>query len=112
MDTARFRGPVPGRIRRRPTGARLQQRWRLLTRQSLWGAAVTADRCYCRALVRSRGEPRRRVRPASPVQEDIFPDPMSASLAEAWSSGPVKALERESAALAQAALAQAEPIAS
>jgi NAD(P)-dependent dehydrogenase (short-subunit alcohol dehydrogenase family) len=33
-------------------------------------------------------------------EEDIFPDPMSASLAEAWSSGPVKALERESAALA------------
>ena len=45
-------------------------------------------------------------------EEDIFPDPVSASLAEAWSSGPVKALERESAALAQAALAQAEPIAS
>jgi NAD(P)-dependent dehydrogenase (short-subunit alcohol dehydrogenase family) len=45
-------------------------------------------------------------------EEDIFPDPMSASIAEAWHSGPVKALERESAALAQAALAQAEPIAS
>jgi hypothetical protein len=45
-------------------------------------------------------------------EEDIFPDPMSASIAEAWRSGAVKALERESAALAQAALAQAEPIAS
>jgi NAD(P)-dependent dehydrogenase (short-subunit alcohol dehydrogenase family) len=45
-------------------------------------------------------------------EEDIFPDPMSASIAEAWRNGPVKALERESAALAQAALAQAEPIAS
>jgi hypothetical protein len=44
--------------------------------------------------------------------EDIFPDPMSASIAEAWRSGAVKALERESAALAQAALAHAEPIAS
>jgi len=45
-------------------------------------------------------------------EEDIFPDPMSASIAEAWRSGAVKALERESAALAQQALAQAEPIAS
>jgi short-subunit dehydrogenase len=42
-------------------------------------------------------------------EEDIFPDPMSGSIAEAWHSGPAKALERESAALAQAALAQAEP---
>jgi len=58
MDTARFRGPVPGRIRRRPAGVLLQQRWRLLTRQSLWGAAVMADRCYCRARVRSPGKPR------------------------------------------------------
>ena len=45
-------------------------------------------------------------------EEDIFPDPMSASIAEAWRNGAVKALERESAALARAALAQAEPIAS
>ena len=45
-------------------------------------------------------------------EEDIFPDPMSVSIAEAWRSGAVKALERESAALAQAALAQAEPTAS
>ena len=45
-------------------------------------------------------------------EDDIFPDPMSASIAEAWRSGAVKALERESAALAQQALAQAEPIAS
>ncbi len=45
-------------------------------------------------------------------EEDIFPDPMSASIAEAWRGGAAKALERESAALAQAALAHAEPIAS
>jgi short-subunit dehydrogenase len=45
-------------------------------------------------------------------EEDIFPDPMSGSIAEAWHNGPAKALERESAALAQAALAQTEPIAS
>jgi len=45
-------------------------------------------------------------------EEDIFPDPMSASIAEAWRNGAVKALERESAALAQAALVQAEPVAS
>jgi NAD(P)-dependent dehydrogenase (short-subunit alcohol dehydrogenase family) len=35
-------------------------------------------------------------------EEDIFPDPMSASLAESWRSGAVKALERESAAFVQA----------
>jgi len=40
-------------------------------------------------------------------EEDIFPDPMSASLADSWRSGPVKALERENAAIAQAALAGA-----
>jgi NAD(P)-dependent dehydrogenase (short-subunit alcohol dehydrogenase family) len=32
-------------------------------------------------------------------EEDIFPDPMSASVADGWRNGPVKALERESAAL-------------
>jgi len=32
-------------------------------------------------------------------EEDIFPDPMSASIAESWRSGAVKALEREYAAL-------------
>jgi NAD(P)-dependent dehydrogenase (short-subunit alcohol dehydrogenase family) len=30
-------------------------------------------------------------------EEDIFPDPMSASVAESWRSGPAKALEREQA---------------
>ncbi|MGD0314037.1 MAG: SDR family NAD(P)-dependent oxidoreductase [Acidimicrobiales bacterium] len=30
--------------------------------------------------------------------EDIFPDPMSASMAESWRNGSVKAMERESAA--------------
>jgi NAD(P)-dependent dehydrogenase (short-subunit alcohol dehydrogenase family) len=35
-------------------------------------------------------------------EEDIFPDPMSQSLAESWRGGAVKALEREFAAFAQA----------
>jgi NAD(P)-dependent dehydrogenase (short-subunit alcohol dehydrogenase family) len=34
-------------------------------------------------------------------EEEIFPDPMSASLAESWRSGAVKALERENAALVE-----------
>ena len=34
--------------------------------------------------------------------EDIFPDPMSGSLAQGWRSGPAKALERQYAALAVA----------
>jgi NAD(P)-dependent dehydrogenase (short-subunit alcohol dehydrogenase family) len=32
-------------------------------------------------------------------EEEIFPDPLSATLAEGWRAGPVKALERENAAL-------------
>ena len=32
-------------------------------------------------------------------EEDIFPDPMSASIAESWRSGPAKELERQNAAL-------------
>jgi NAD(P)-dependent dehydrogenase (short-subunit alcohol dehydrogenase family) len=39
--------------------------------------------------------------------EEIFPDPMSASIAESWRSGVLKALERENAAFVAA-----EPIAS
>jgi NAD(P)-dependent dehydrogenase (short-subunit alcohol dehydrogenase family) len=35
-------------------------------------------------------------------EEDIFPDPMSRSVAEGWDNSPVKALERQLAALAQA----------
>jgi len=35
-------------------------------------------------------------------EEDIFPDPMSASMAESWRSGAVKALERQYAALVAA----------
>jgi NAD(P)-dependent dehydrogenase (short-subunit alcohol dehydrogenase family) len=35
-------------------------------------------------------------------EDDIFPDPMSATLAESWHSGAVKAFERESAALVAA----------
>jgi len=35
-------------------------------------------------------------------EEDIFPDPMSASLADGWRDGVAKALERQNAALAQA----------
>jgi NAD(P)-dependent dehydrogenase (short-subunit alcohol dehydrogenase family) len=34
--------------------------------------------------------------------EEIFPDPMSESIADSWRNGPVKALERENAALLQA----------
>ena len=39
-------------------------------------------------------------------EEDIFPDPMSASMAESWRGGAAKALER-----ANAALVQAQPVA-
>jgi NAD(P)-dependent dehydrogenase (short-subunit alcohol dehydrogenase family) len=35
-------------------------------------------------------------------EEDIFPDPMSETMAESWRSGATKAFERESAALANA----------
>jgi short-subunit dehydrogenase len=35
-------------------------------------------------------------------EEEIFPDPMSASMAESWRSGVAKALERENAALVAA----------
>jgi NAD(P)-dependent dehydrogenase (short-subunit alcohol dehydrogenase family) len=34
-------------------------------------------------------------------EEDIFPDPMSAMLADGWHAGPAKALERQNAALMQ-----------
>jgi hypothetical protein len=36
-------------------------------------------------------------------EQEIFPDPMSASVAEAWRSGFAKALEREFAGLVTAA---------
>ena len=36
-------------------------------------------------------------------EEDIFPDPMSQSMAEGWRGGAAKALERQNAALLQAA---------
>jgi hypothetical protein len=36
-------------------------------------------------------------------EKDIFPDPMSAAMAEGWRSGAAKALERQNAALAEAA---------
>jgi len=35
--------------------------------------------------------------------EEIFPDPMSAAMADRWRSGPAKALERQYAPLAEAA---------
>lgn len=35
-------------------------------------------------------------------EEDIFPDPLSATLAGSWHAGPAKALERQNAALLQA----------
>ena len=34
--------------------------------------------------------------------EEIFPDPMSESMAESWRSGAAKALERQNAAFVQA----------
>ena len=34
-------------------------------------------------------------------EEDIFPDPLSASMADAWHNGAAKALERQNAALVQ-----------
>ena len=37
-------------------------------------------------------------------EEDIFPDPMSQTMAESWRSGAVKALERQNAALVNAEL--------
>jgi NAD(P)-dependent dehydrogenase (short-subunit alcohol dehydrogenase family) len=40
-------------------------------------------------------------------EEDIFPDPMSQTLAGSWRNGAAKALERQNAALAQAAPAAA-----
>jgi hypothetical protein len=39
-------------------------------------------------------------------EEDIFPDPLSASLSESWRNGPAKAFEHE-----YAALVRAEPVA-
>ncbi|HEV2750255.1 MAG TPA: SDR family NAD(P)-dependent oxidoreductase [Gemmatimonadales bacterium] len=39
-------------------------------------------------------------------EEDIFPDPFSASIAESWRSGAVKALERQNAALVAAGSVQ------
>ena len=41
-------------------------------------------------------------------EEDIFPDAMSAALSQGWRSGPVKALERQYAALATAERAKAQ----
>ena len=45
-------------------------------------------------------------------EEDIFPDPMSQSMADGWRSGAAKALERQYAAIAEqyAAIAEAEPV--
>lgn len=38
-------------------------------------------------------------------EEDIFPDPMSAAVADSWRTGPAKALERENAAFVPSAVA-------
>jgi NAD(P)-dependent dehydrogenase (short-subunit alcohol dehydrogenase family) len=40
-------------------------------------------------------------------EDEIFPDPLSASLAESWRGGPAKALERQYAALLAEAASQA-----
>ena len=45
-------------------------------------------------------------------EEDIFPDPMSQAMAEGWRSGVAKGFERQNAALAQAALAEAAGVGS
>jgi NAD(P)-dependent dehydrogenase (short-subunit alcohol dehydrogenase family) len=44
-------------------------------------------------------------------EEDIFPDPMSAAIADSWRNGAVKAMERENAAFVAAEPAAAEPAA-
>src|SRR5271168_808537 len=41
-------------------------------------------------------------------EEDIFPDPMSESMAQSWRSGAAKALERQYAALAEAELVKSQ----
>lgn len=41
------------------------------------------------------------------IGEEIFPDPMSESMAESWRSGAAKALERQNAALLEAASVKA-----
>jgi NAD(P)-dependent dehydrogenase (short-subunit alcohol dehydrogenase family) len=43
-------------------------------------------------------------------EEDIFPDPLSQTMADGWRDGVAKAFERQNAALAQAALAQVQPV--
>jgi hypothetical protein len=43
-------------------------------------------------------------------EEEIFPDPLSAAMADSWRSSAAKALERENAALTEAALAEAEGV--
>jgi NAD(P)-dependent dehydrogenase (short-subunit alcohol dehydrogenase family) len=45
-------------------------------------------------------------------EEEIFPDPMSQAMAEGWRSGVAKAFERQNAALAQPAPAQAARVGS
>jgi NAD(P)-dependent dehydrogenase (short-subunit alcohol dehydrogenase family) len=45
-------------------------------------------------------------------EEDIFPDPMSRTMADGWRDGVAKAFERQNAALAQAAPAQAAGVGS
>jgi NAD(P)-dependent dehydrogenase (short-subunit alcohol dehydrogenase family) len=40
-------------------------------------------------------------------EEEIFPDPLSASLAQSWRGGPAKALERQYAAMLADAVSQA-----
>jgi short-subunit dehydrogenase len=45
-------------------------------------------------------------------EEEIFPDPMSQAMAEGWRSGVAKAFERQNAALAHAAPAQAAGVGS
>jgi hypothetical protein len=43
--------------------------------------------------------------PRPRLEEDIFPDPLSQTMAESWRGGAAKAFERQNAALAQASAA-------
>ena len=67
--------------------------------------ASIADRTVL--VTGNRGIGRALVEEALNEEEDIFPDPMSASMADSWRSGAVKAFERQ-----LAAFVEAEPVTS
>jgi NAD(P)-dependent dehydrogenase (short-subunit alcohol dehydrogenase family) len=63
-----------------------------------WDIAKTSPESVARAIVDG----------VESGEDDIFPDPMSASMEESWRSGPVKALERQNAGLLEAVSGQAQ----